>query len=137
MVILEKETGVALFWLKQNEIIANPEKFHALLHRKYQKSTSGEKTNIDGEIMKSEETLQLLGIALDYRLDLDPQISNICKKDGTQLNVLQGLKLFIGLKEKTILVQRFIFSNFEYCPLGWYLSSSNLFRTLKSYKNVL
>ena len=31
---LEKETGVALTWLEQNEMIANPEKFHALLLRK-------------------------------------------------------------------------------------------------------
>ena len=32
--ILEKETGVALTWLEQNEMIANPEKFHALLLKK-------------------------------------------------------------------------------------------------------
>ena len=40
--ILGKETGVALTWLKQNEMIANPEKFHALLLRKNQTNTSGE-----------------------------------------------------------------------------------------------
>ena len=28
--ILERETGVALSWLEQNEMIANPEKFHAI-----------------------------------------------------------------------------------------------------------
>ena len=32
-----KETGVALSWLKQNEMIANPEKFHAVLLRKSNK----------------------------------------------------------------------------------------------------
>ena len=30
----KEETGVALSWLKQNEMIANPEKFHAILLRK-------------------------------------------------------------------------------------------------------
>ena len=45
---LVKETGVALSWLKQNEMIANPEKFHAMLLRKNHTSTSGEKINIDG-----------------------------------------------------------------------------------------
>ena len=32
--ILERETGVALSWLEQNEMIANPEKFRAILLRK-------------------------------------------------------------------------------------------------------
>ena len=47
------------------------------------------KINIDGEIINSEETVKLLGVTLDYRLDFDPHISNICKKAATQLNVLQ------------------------------------------------
>ena len=48
---LGKETGVALSWLKQNEMIANPEKFHAILLRKTRTNTSGEKINIDGGIV--------------------------------------------------------------------------------------
>ena len=60
-------------------MIANPEKFHALLLRKNQTYTSGEQININGKIIKSEETVKLLGVTLDYRLDFDPHISNICK----------------------------------------------------------
>ena len=40
------------------------------------------------------------------------------------------LKSFIGLREKKILVQSSICSNFEYCPLVWYFSSS------KSLQNI-
>ena len=78
--ILERETGVALSWLKQNEMIANPKKFHAIFLRKNQTNTSGEEISIDGKIIKSEETVKLLGVTLDYKLDFDPHISNICKK---------------------------------------------------------
>ena len=60
-------------------MIANPEKFYAILLRKNQTSTSGEKINIDGEIIKSEETIKLLGVTLDF----DPHISNICKSCKT------------------------------------------------------
>ena len=60
---------------------------------------------------------------MDYRLDFDPHISNLCKKAATQLNVLKRLKTFIGFKEKKILVQSFVYSNFNYCPLVWYFSS--------------
>ena len=122
--ILERETGVALSWLEQNEMIANPEKFHATLLRKNQTNTSGEEININGKIIKSEETVKLLGVSLGYKLDFDPHISNLCKKAATQLNVLKRLKSSIGFKEKKILVQSFIYSNFDYCPLVWYFSSS-------------
>ena len=122
--ILEKETGVALSWLEQNEMIANPEKFHAILLRKNRTNTSGEQININGKKIKSEETVKLLGVTLDYKLDFDPHISNLCKKAAAQLNVLKRLKSFIGCKEKRILVQSFVYSNFDYCPLVWYFSSS-------------
>ena len=91
---LEKETGVALSWLKQNEMIANPEKFHAILLRKNQTNSRGEKINIDGKIINPEETIKLLGITLDYNLDFDPHISYICKKAATQLNVFTKIKIF-------------------------------------------
>ena len=77
---LEKETGVALSWLENNEMIANPEKFHAILLKKNQTNTSGEPININGKMIESEETVKLLGVTLDYRLDFDPHISNLCKK---------------------------------------------------------
>ena len=121
---LEKETEVALSWLENNEMIANPEKFHAILLRKNQTNTSGEPININGKMIKSEETVKLLGVTLDYRLDFDPHISILCKKAATQLNVLKRLKNFIGFKEKKILVQSFVYSNFNYCPLVWYFSSA-------------
>ena len=87
--ILEKETWVALAWLVQNEMIADPKKVHTLLLRKNQTNTSGEQININGKIINSEETVKLLGVTLDYRLDFDPHISNLCKKAATQLNVLK------------------------------------------------
>ena len=105
-------------------MISNPEKFHAILLRKNQTNTSGEQININGKMIKSEETIKLLGVTLDYRLDFDPHISNICKKAAAQSNVLKRLKAFIGFEEKQILIQSFVYSNFNYCLLVWYFSSS-------------
>ena len=122
--VLEEEAGVALTWLKQNQMIANPEKFHALLIRKDQTNTSGENFNIQGKMIKSEETVKLLGIQLDYKLNFEQHISELCRKAASQLNVLKRLKKFIGFNEKKILVQSFVYSNFDYCPLVWYLSST-------------
>ena len=106
--VLEKEAGVALNWLNQNQMIANPEKFHAILIRKDQTNTSGENLIINGELIKSEETVKLLGIYLDYKLNFEKHISEICSKAASQLNVLKRLENFVAFVEKKILVQSFI-----------------------------
>ena len=55
-------------------MIANPEKFHAILLRKNQTS----------KIINSKETLKLLGATLDYRFDVELHIA-------TQLSVWSGI----------------------------------------------
>ena len=122
--VLEEEAGIALTWLKQNQMIANPEKFHALLIKKDQTNTCGENINIQGKIIKSEKTVKLLGIQLGYKLNFEQHISELCRKAASQLNVLKRLKQFIGFNERKILVQSFVYSNFNYCPLVWYFSSA-------------
>ena len=64
--VLEEEAGVALDWLKENHMIANPSKFHALLIKKDQTKTSGEKISIQGKTIESEDSVKLLGVQLDY-----------------------------------------------------------------------
>ena len=61
-------------------MIANAEKSHAILLGKNQANTSGEKINIDGDIINSKETVKHFGVTLGYKLDFYPNISNICKK---------------------------------------------------------
>ena len=97
---------------------------HALFVKKDQTNTCGENLDLQGHSIKSEETVKLLGVTLDYKQNFDPHISNICKKAAAQLNVLKRLKSFIGFAEREVLVQSFVFSNFNYCPLVWYFSSS-------------
>ena len=46
-------------------MIANPEKFQAILIRKDLTNTSGENLNIKAELIKLEKTVKLLGIYLD------------------------------------------------------------------------
>ena len=76
---------------------------------------------IIGKKIKSEETVELLGVTLDYKLDFNPHILNLCKKAATQLNVLKRLKTFIGFQEQKVLVQSFVYSNFIYCPLVFFI----------------
>ena len=134
--VLEEEAGNALSWLDQNEMIANPNKFHPLFVKKDQTNTSGINLDFLAQSIQSTETVKVLGVTLDYKLNFDPHISNICKKAASQLNVLKRLKSFIGFAEKEILVQSFVYSSFNYCPLVWYFSTSKSLQKIKKYKNA-
>ena len=50
---LENEADSALSWLEQNEMIANPNKFHALFVKKDQTSTCGISLDFQGHSIKS------------------------------------------------------------------------------------
>ena len=99
-------------------MIANPEKFHAIILRKNKTNTSGEQIIINGKKIQSEETVELLGVTLDYIPDFDPHVSNLCKKAATQLNVLKRLKTFIGFQERKVVVQSFVYSELQLLSLG-------------------
>ena len=110
---------------------------HFLL-KKIRQITSGINLDFLGQSIQSTETVKLLGVTLDYKLNFDPHISNICKKAASQLNVLKRLKSFIGFAEKEILVQSFVYSNFNYCPLVWYfLTSKSLQKIEKIQERAL
>ena len=63
--VFENEINVAFTWLNRNEMIANPDKFHALLVRKDRENTTGQSISFLGQAIKSEETVKLLGVTLD------------------------------------------------------------------------
>ena len=85
--------------------------------------TTGQNISFQGHAIKLEDTVKLLGVTLDNELNFDTHISNLCKKAATQLNILKRLRSFIGFEQKKVLVQSFVYSNFNYCPLVWYFSS--------------
>ena len=77
--VLEAEAGVALDWLKENHMIADPSKFHALLIKKDQTKTSGEKISIKGKTIEAEDSVKPLGVQLGFKLNFDPHISEFCR----------------------------------------------------------
>ena len=116
--VLEEEAGAALTWLKQNQMIANPEKFHALLIRKNPINTSGENFNIQGKMIKSEEIVKLLGIQLDYRLNFKQHLSELCRKAASQLNFLKRLNHFIQFQFQFHIILKFLYIQLQMTKLN-------------------
>ena len=62
-------------------------------------------------------SVKLLGVHIDDKLNFNHHISRLCKSAGNQLNALTRIKPFLGLREREVLVNSFIYSNFKYFPL--------------------
>ena len=128
---LENQSDMALAWLQNNKMIANPEKFHAIFLSKDKKDNSNLENRIGNKIINSEPIVKLLGVTIDHKLNFDLHVRKICKTASTQLNALFRFKHILPLKAKQILVQSFVYANFNYCPLVWHLSSAKSLLTVE------
>ena len=95
-------------------MIANPDKFQSF-------NTTYVDIRIDIKIgqqsIKSESYVKLLGVRIDNKLNFDSHISKLCQNAFAQLNALLRLKNVLNFKVKLILVQSFIYANFNYCTV--------------------
>ena len=86
---LESESITALSWLKNNKMIANPEKFHSIILTKSNKNLE---LNIGNKTIKSEQKAKLLGMTIDNKLTFDQHVSDLFRKTSAQLNALYRFK---------------------------------------------
>ena len=122
--ILEFESGCAINWYRDNSTIVNPEKFQAiLLDKKNSDLHLNENIIIDKENIKVVSNVKILGVHIDSKLNFNLHIYIICKSVSNQLNALARLKRYLGYEERSVLVNSFVYSNFNYFPLVWMFSS--------------
>ena len=122
--ILEKESKTAIDWFKMNDMIVNPEKFQAMILSSDKKENKYD-LNINNSLIPSETSVTLLGIQIDNKLNFAKHISANCRKASNQLNAISRIQNYLGKKEKKILINSFVYSNFNYCPLTWHFCSKS------------
>ena len=127
---LEQEPESAVGWFKQNEMIANVDKFQAIILNK-KESEAKYKLTIANNDIESTKSVKLLGITVDDRLRFDQHIPNLCSKATMQLNALVRLQKYMRKPEKVVIVNSFIYENFNYCPLVWHFSTCESIRTIE------
>ena len=129
--VLQCEGKILIAWFRFNCMQANPNKFQTIAagKRTHEKSTSFKFGSID---IKCDEVVKLLGIDIDFRLNFDNHISNICKKASQQLNVLKRIGNCLSRLNKLSIFHTFILSNFNFCPLAWQFCSED--NTIKMEK---
>ena len=96
---------------------ANPDKFQAIMFGKSELENCISLL-LNGTEIKCEYSLLLLAVTIDYLLNFDLCVSNICKKTTErQINVLLRLIKFLSIETNILIYRSFVRSNFYYCPL--------------------
>ena len=121
---LEKETQAGIDWFVSNKMIVNPDKFQAFVVKRNNKMKDYYSLNINQGVINSEKCVKLLGAEIDNKPSSEKHISTLVKKASNHLNAISRIQKFMGFKEKEILLNTFVHSNFNYCPLVWHFWSA-------------
>ena len=108
--VLEKDSKSFIEWFNLNKMQANPDKFQAMA---IGKKTISENIsfNFDSVVIKPDQEIKLLGVDIDYLLNFNTHISNICRKASRQLNVLKRIGKHLCKLGKLTIYHSFIMSN--------------------------
>ena len=108
-------------------MVLNPKKCHFL--------TLGNGNNLcslscDDIIIKNSLLEKIFWLSMDNNLDFSGRICNICKTANKRLNDLFRVSASMNSDKCSLLINSFIKSHFNYCPLIW------MFSNRKSIKKV-
>ena len=99
----------------------NTDKSHLLLS-----GNASLTSNIDNNLIKSENQKVLLGVTIDSNHSFENHINNLCKKTSQKVNALARISGYINLQKRRVIMKSFITSQFGYCPLSWMFYSKRL-----------
>ena len=130
---LEQDSQGAINWFKINEMIVNPDKFQAIAVKKNCRIKDSCALDINNQTINSENCIKLFGAEIENTLStlsFNKHISTLYKKAINQLNAKGRIQKYMGFKAKEVLLNSFVLSNFNCCPLVWH------FFSLKSLKKI-
>ena len=81
--------------------------------------------------------LYILSLEVDSKLNFDELISKLCNKSSGQLNALCRIGHLLGLEERKILINSFIYANFNYCRLVWHFSSRKSINKIENLRKSI
>ena len=95
----EYESNIAVKWFRENKMIVNSDKFQAMFLEKRNENSNFCNLQIDNNEIETTNSVKLLGITIDRKLNFDIHISDLCDKASMQLNALNRLRKYIGEKQ--------------------------------------
>ena len=125
---LENKSSLILKWFRVNEMKSNDDKCHLIVTNKDDVSI-----NLGEENITSTKSVELLGIHIDNKLNFNEHVMTLCKKCNQKLHAFARISKYLTKDKLRILMNTFVKSQFNYCPLIWMFHN----RTLNNKINKL
>ena len=81
-------------------MIANSDKFQAIVVNRNNKRKDSYSLNINQEVINSEYCVKLLGVEIDNKLSFERHISTLVKKASNQLNAISRIQKSLWVLRK-------------------------------------
>ena len=119
---LEIDCSQLINWYHNNYLKPNPDKWHLLLS----KVGNDQFITIENKKIMNSSEKKLLGVYFDNKLNFNYHLRKLCKKASQKLHALTRLSSFMSVKQRQIIMNAFINSQFSYCPLIWMCHSRTI-----------
>ena len=113
--ILIRETTRIIEWYKINSMAANPAKFQVMFLGIKESNTIEFK--VEDIVLKSTNSVKLLGVIIDCKLNFDQHIEKLCSTASQKVKALFRIRPFLDISCDKQLCNSYILSTFCYCPL--------------------
>ena len=104
-------------WFNNNQTTVNSDKFQSIVLSRQNVDTFD--VSVDGHTISRDNTLKILGVTLDDKLDHKAHIRNICQTASCQINALKRISKFMNEHCRLSVYKSFINANFNNCPIVW------------------
>ena len=94
--LFKKESEVAIKWFSDNNMMVNLKKFQAIIINRQNRSNHNCCLTINNVEIKSKESVALLGIENDNKLNFEKHVPINCKKANNQLNAISRIGTVLG-----------------------------------------
>ena len=92
----------------------------------------------NGITINATDTVTLLGITFDSKLNFKNHIENICKTVNRNTNVLLRIRKYLDYTKSVTLYTAYMLSHFKYCPIIWmFCSKTSNSLVNKTHKRAL
>ena len=118
--ILDEAAKQSIIWLDQNNMIANPDKFKSIILKKPSLKIEDIHITVDEKEIKPASSVDLLGLTIDEHLNFKIYIKKLCKKAAAKLNAIKRLKTYANEKDRKILIDAHVISQFNYSSTVWH-----------------
>ena len=91
---LQDDSNIAVKWFNNNQTTANPDKFQSIISSRHRVDKFD--ISLDGHVITRGNTLKMLGVTPDDKLNFNEHIRNMCQTASCQINALKRISNFLN-----------------------------------------